>query len=139
MPSESATQEESRSLQSSQSKRATLEILRKKKRKTKSLDLMVNDEAYTFTFRAIGALEYDRLVTDAPPTIDQRSQGSSYNINVFGPSLMAVVVVDPRMSKDEWDEIWRSPDWNRGELMTLFSEAVEVCNATLSVGPTEPA
>lgn len=117
-------------------KRATLESLRAKKRKEKELVVVLNGEEASFLFRAISAKEYDALVTDNPPNVEQRAQGLTYNVHTFAPALFAKVIVDPEIDEEHWAEIWRSPDWNRGELMTLFGEAVELCNDGLKLGPT---
>lgn len=136
MPSQDAKVVEARQEQSKAAKRATLDLLRSKKRQEKELKLLVNGEELSFLLRAVSAREYDRLVTDCPPNIEQRAAGASFNINKFAPTLLAHVVAEPEMSADEWTELWNSPDWNRGELMTFFGEAVDLCNTGLSLGPT---
>lgn len=117
-------------------KRASLEALRSKKRSQKELRLMVNGEEMSFLLRAISAKEYDALLTECQPNVEQRAAGAVYNINSFAPGLMSRVVVEPSLSDDVWSEFWNSPDWNRGELMTFFSECVDLCNTGLSLGPT---
>lgn len=118
------------------SKRATLDMLRSKRRAEKEIPLVLNGEEVSFLFRAISAKEYDRLLTDNPPNTEQRAAGAVYNINTFAPELLSRVVVDPELTDDQWTELWISPDWNRGELMTFFGEAVELCNTGLRLGPT---
>lgn len=117
-------------------KRATLESLRDKKSSKKEVYLVLNGEEASFLFKAISAKEYDKLLNVCPPTVDQRANGAIYNINVFAPALLAKVVVEPELSEDEWAEFWVSPEWNRGELMSFFGEAVDLCNTGLSLGPT---
>lgn len=118
------------------SKRATLDKLRSKKRQEKEIPFVIDGDEVSFLFRSISAQEYDKLITNCPPNTEQRAAGSTYNINNFAPSLLAQVVVEPEISRDQWAEIWKSPDWNRGELMSLFGEAVELCNTGLKLGPT---
>lgn len=135
MPSD-IEQVKAQSVQRAASKRATLEGLRAKKRKSSELELVIDGEVTTFALRANGAREYDRLITENPPNLEQRAQGQTYNLNTFAPALLAQVVIDPSLTPEQWGEIWGSPDWNRGELMTFFSEAVELCNKGLDLGPT---
>lgn len=116
--------------------RATLEGLRGKKRAEKELTLLLNGDEVTFLLRAISAKDYDRLLNQCPPNVEQRAAGSVYNINSFAPGLLSRVVVDPELNEDQWLELWTSPDWNRGELMTFFAECVDLCNTGLSLGPT---
>jgi len=128
--------ESAREEQRAASKRATLDLLRSKKRQEKDIPFVVNGEEVSFLFRSISAHEYDKLITNCPPNTEQRASGSTYNINNFAPALLAQVIVEPEISRDQWSEIWKSPDWNRGELMSLFGEAVDLCNTGLKLGPT---
>lgn len=139
MPSTDAKVVEARQEQSKAAKRATLDLLRSKKRAEKEFSFLINGEEATFLFRSISAKEYDQLITDNPPNVEQRAQGSTYNLHTFAPSLLSRVIIEPEVGEEHWAEIWRSPDWNRGELMTLFGEAVELCNTGLAVGPTGTA
>jgi hypothetical protein len=116
--------------------RATLDKLRKKPRQERELPFVINDEEMSFLFRSISAKDYDRLVTDCPPNIEQRAAGSTFNINTFAPALLSRVIVEPAMSTEEWGDLWTSPDWNRGELMSLFAECMEICSTGLRLGPT---
>jgi hypothetical protein len=117
-------------------KRATYESLRDKKRMEKELDLQLDGTESSFLLRSISAKDYDKLLTSCPPNVEQRASGAIYNINTFAPVLLSRVIVEPEMTEEQWVELWVSPDWNRGELMTFFSEAVELCNTGLSLGPT---
>lgn len=86
--------------------------------------------------RAIGTQEYDRMVTKHPPSARDKKDGLTYNINAFAPELIAACMVEPALSPDEAEELWKSPDWNRGEHMQLFLSAVEVNNRGLELPPT---
>lgn len=132
----------SRRTQSAQSKRATFEMLKSKPRAEREVTFVMNadtddEKEFTMMFQAIGATDYDKLITKNPPTTEQKADGSSYNINTFGPSLLARTVVDPDMDFKQWSEIWNSEDWNRGEILQIFLTATELCNRTLDVPPTE--
>jgi hypothetical protein len=125
-----------------QRKRATLDRLRSKKarEKTVEVELPLDDgatEKVELLFRSIGSHDYDKLVTKYPPTAEQKKSGASYNLDRFGPALLAAVCVDPQMTEDEALELWNSGDWNRGELYNLFREAVDICVSGISMDPTE--
>ena len=117
-------------------RRATLEDLRRKPRQERVIPFMLAGEEVSFLFRAISAKDYDRLVTDCPPNIEQRANGLSYNINEFAPKLLSRVIVEPSLPQEDWNDFWTSPDWNRGELMSLFAECMEICSVGLRLGPT---
>lgn len=119
--------------------RATLDLLRGKKRKERELKLVIEGDEVSFLLRAISAKDYDRLLNECPPTVEQRANGSLYDINRFAPALLSRVVVEPDLATEHWAELWTSPNWNRGELMTFFSEAVSLCSEGLSLGPTATA
>jgi hypothetical protein len=116
--------------------RATLAQLRGKKRAQRELPFVLGGEEVSFLFKAISAKDYDQLQTDCPPTLAQRGAGTSYNINKFAPKLLSRVIAEPDLPEDVWEEFWTSPDWNRGELLTLFGSCVDICNTGLDLGPT---
>jgi hypothetical protein len=122
-------------------KRATFEKLKAKKRAelefTTKLTTEAGIEEMSFLYRAIGAQDYDRLLTKYPPTTEQKANGSNYNMNTFAPALLSRVCIEPVLDEAEWAEIWNSAAWNVGELSNLFWSAVELCNRGLDVNPTE--
>jgi hypothetical protein len=124
--------------QSAASKRATLDLLRSKKRMEKELTLNwpVGDgktEEVTFLFQSIGAQEWEALVSKHPPTKDQRADGEPFNPDTFGPALLSMTCVDPAITEAEWLDIWSSPDWNRGEIVQFYATAIELCQTGMSV------
>lgn len=138
MPKQVTEELESRSKQSESSKRATFELLRSKPRAQRevSVNLPTEDgstEQLTLLFKAIGAQDYDKLLSKNPPNVEQKADGASYNLHTFGPALLSRVCIDPAMDQKEWTEVWNSPDWNRGEVMQLFYTAVELCNKGLDI------
>lgn len=130
-----------------QRKRATLDRLKTKKAREKTvvLELPIEDdtdgavEKVELLFRSIGSAEYDKLVTQFPPTPAQKKEGAVYNLDRFAPALLAAVVADPQMSVEDATELWTSEAWNRGELFSLFREAVDICISGVPVDPTESA
>jgi hypothetical protein len=120
------------------SRPATLDHLKRKKRATETFSIYIQDEDGTnvevkLQYQAIGAIEYDKLVAKHPPTADQRLEGGSFNIDTFGPALIAKCCVDPEMSETDMKEIWNSPEWSRGDLMVLFRHAVELNNRGVDI------
>lgn len=143
MPTQETATVKARAAQREASKRATYDLLRSKKRReqefTFTLDTENGKEEVTFLFKSIGSQQYDSLLTKNPPTAEQRAEGATYNINTFAPALLAEVCADPQMTKGEWSDVWDSPDWNRGEVMDLFFNAVNLCNQGLDIPPTASA
>lgn len=143
MPKPTTEALEARQEQSAASKRATFAKLIAKPRAEREVKLLLpvgaEKEEISFLFRAIGSQAYDKLLDKHPPNTEQRAAGSSYNIHTFAPALLAQVCVEPEMTPDEWKQIWNSPDWNRGETMQLFLNAVDLCNAGMDVPFTEGA
>lgn len=124
--------------QREESKRATFEMLVKKRKLEREVPIKIPGDdgemvEVTMLFRAIGAREYDRLLSKHQPTTEQKAAGSSYNIDTFGPALISRVSVDPEMTDEDSSALWNSPDWGRGEVMSLFSAAVEICNQGLDI------
>jgi hypothetical protein len=115
--------------QSKEAKRATFAMLKSKVRKEQVITfLLAEDDPVTMKLVSLGSQEYDKLVTKHPPkTPEQKMEGAGYDINTFAPALLARVVVDPDMTPAEWTEIWESPDWNRGEVLDLFTTAAGLC------------
>jgi hypothetical protein len=124
-----------------QRERATLDKLTKKRRVEKVVVVNVpgddGPEQLELLFRSIGSQEYDQLITKFPPTQQQKKENLSYDIDRFAPALISRVCVDPDMSEEDTKAIWTSDEWNRGELMDLFLNAIEVCTRGLEVNPTE--
>jgi len=116
-----------------ESNRATLNKLLKKPRVEREISLLLpgddGDEKVTFKYRSLGAQEYDKLIDMYPPTTEQKVDGAAFNIDKFAPALISKVCVEPEMTFDEAKSLWDSPDWNRGELMHLFGEAMNICNS----------
>lgn len=135
---EAVKQVEARQKQSEASKAATLDILKGKKRAKETFTLFLHDDdgkqvELELTFQAIGAREYDKMVAKHPPKADQRIEGSSFDLDSFGPALIARCSVNPEMTEEDAKEIWESPDWSRGDLMVLFRHAVDLNNRGIDI------
>lgn len=124
---------EARAKQRNNSKSATLDLLKGKKRAVDTFSIWVDGKEVEMTFRAIGAIDYDKLVSKNPPTIEQRADGASFNLDTFAPALIAAVSSDPDISPEDAKAIWNSSDWSRGEVITLYRKAVDLCNRGLDI------
>lgn len=118
--------------------KATLDQLKKKRRVTKTVSLVVNGDdgepvEVGLTFRGIPAHQYDKLISKFPPRPKDKKQGYAYNPDEFGPAIIAETCIEPEMSYEDAKEIWESDDWNRGERMMLLMAAIEVCTTGLNV------
>lgn len=98
------------------------------------------DAVASFTFRSVGRAAYDGLVDDHQPTAAQRakakSQGVSeigWNYETFPQALVALCLVEPKLSEDEVCALWQSSEWNQAELNVLLQAAVEVCGTRRTV------
>jgi len=115
------------------SKRVTLDALKSKRGRTREVTVHVDGEEATLLLRSIGARDYDRLVAKHPPTRDQLADGATFNIDTFGPALISACSLEPEISPSDAQDLWDSPEWSRGDLMYLFSEAVRLNNEGLNV------
>lgn len=123
--------------QAQASKRATLDMLKSKERATSEFSIYLKDgddvQEVTLKFRAIGAREYDKLVSKHPPKPAQRAEGNAFDLDSFAPALIAACAVEPEMTPEDATEIWNSEDWSRGDLMVLFRHAVELNNRGIDI------
>jgi len=117
---------------------ATFKDLLHKPARTKEVVLTVPDEdgnmiEFVFVMRAIGSKAYDTLVGLHAPTAEQKREGAAYNPDTFGPALIAHCSASPKLTPNEAKELWDSDEWSRGEVMALFTAAVEVNSRGLDV------
>ena len=138
MPQQDKEVLEKRTAQRDRNRRATFDLLLNKPRVEREISFQLpveggGEQEVTMLLRAISGTKYDRMLADHPPTKEQKADGSSYNVNTFGPALLADVVVEPELTGAEWRELWNSPAWNRGEIMELFLAAVQLCNQGLDI------
>lgn len=124
---------EAQTAQRDASKAATLNLLKGKTRAKETFSIYLGTDEVKLTFQALGAKEYDKLVSKYPPKAEQRVEGASFDIDNFAPALIAKVSVDPEMSEEDAKEIWESPEWSRGDLMVLFRKAVELNNRGVDI------
>ncbi len=99
------------------------------------LDQLVEDAKdteITFTFKAIGRIAYDEIVSDPAnaPSDEQKKEGAQFNPDTFPPALVAAAAVDPEITIEEAVEIFGDSEWNGAELQKLFFAALEVNTET---------
>jgi len=127
MPSKTVDAVAAQQAQSKASKKATLDLLRSKKRRTKTVTLAINGEDAEFEFAAISSHELDKLQGKHKPTAQQKLEGLAWNPDTFAPALVAMCLVEPEVSEADMREIWESGEWSMGELSTLFNTASNLC------------
>lgn len=112
------------------------------KAKMEQLQAAALENSTKFVFRSIGRVPYDDLVNAHPPTDEQqeiaRKEGGadvdlSWNAETFPPALLAASIVEPKMTPEEIQEIWDSPDWGGNELLDLFNTALSAQTARRTV------
>ena len=121
-------------------KLATASMLKGKKPVSKEVELIVTTddnktEEVTLVFQSIGSTAYDDLVAKHPPTKRQKEEKHTFNMDTFAPELLSLTCVEPEMPVEEWQEVWTSDAWNRGELMALVMHAIEVNSRGLELLP----
>jgi hypothetical protein len=117
-------------------KAATFDMFMSKRRRTETMRFALGDDTVEITFVSCGRVKYDKLLTSCPPTTAQRADSWSYDQEKFAPKLLAEVITAPEFTEAEWSEIWKSEEWNRGELGDLLNKAVEVCSSGLALDPS---
>lgn len=119
--------------QSKASKKSTLEKLKSKKARTRTIEVVVDGETLEMTFRALSAHDLDALQAKHKPTMEQRGRGFAFNPNTFAPALVAACSVEPKMSEEDTEEIWNSEEWSSGELTQLFDACTSLCMEGMQV------
>lgn len=133
MPNVNAKIEEARQRQSNQSKQATLDLLKGKTRREKTVQVQVSGQELSITFKAISSHDLDRLQSKYPPTSEQRVRGMQFNPETFAPALVAACAADPEMTEEDAREIWKSESWSTGELNFLFDTCSQLCMEGLDI------
>lgn len=116
---------------------ATFDMLAKKKPTTETFTAAVGPggRPVAFTYVAISSKAYDALLTECPPSNEQRANGASFDGDSFGPAIMAVVCRKPRATREQWASLPDSENWSRGEISSLFYRAMELCNHQVDTAP----
>lgn len=93
-----------------------------KTRKTKKLPVAINGEQLEVEVIALSEKETRALQADHPPAKEDRDRGGLWNEKTFPPALCAAAITSPKLTVEEWTEIWNSDEWSHGELRELFGE-----------------
>lgn len=114
---------------------ATLEALLAKGRRTKTIKVPRPDGSAVLVVEAeaISNVDYDALASQCPPTEKERLVGQQWNLEKFGPRLLAACLTQPAMTVDEATALWKHPDWSGGEVVGLFREVNDLCQRGLDV------
>lgn len=117
---------------------ATFEELFAKPRRKMSFSVTLADAdgnpiTRTMVYQAISAPEYDELVAKNQPTAKQREDGAQTNIDTFAPALISAVALEPTLTYEQAELLYKCPDWAGGEISTLYFSAQRICNSGLDV------
>ena len=119
--------------QSKADKQATLDRLRSKKRRTKTISVQIDGEEMELTFAALSSHELDRLQSKHVPTTEQKARGLAFNPDTFAPALVAACSIEPELTETDTKEIWTSESWSTGELNYLFDTVSNLCMEGLNI------
>jgi len=122
--------------QSQGDKKRLIDMLRDKKPRELEQTILLGGEPVTLKFRAISAVEMDRLREKHPPTTEQKARNLGVNVNTYPPALVAATLIEPELSYEEAKEIWESEAWSAGELDNLFTLASALCTAGFDIPST---
>lgn len=128
-----------RNAQAKADKDDTAHRLLKKKRKSLTRKIVVDDETIDLVFEAVSSRELDRLRAKHPPTAEQRVNGQGVNTETFAPALVAATLVSPELSEEEIVAMWEDDSWSTGELGELFDAASTVCLSGFDIPPSANA
>jgi hypothetical protein len=88
------------------------------------------ESVVTFRFQGLGRSNWDALVDEHPATREQKDKARKDNASVpvwnedtFAPALVAACCIDPVMSYEQAQQLWKSGEWNWAELRDLFNAA----------------
>lgn len=120
-------------------KRATFGNLQSKKPRRLEFETELDPEQGTvsFLFIAIPRVDYDELVGEHQPTPEQLAKESTAQVNpdTFPPALLSAVCREPKLSAEQWAQIFTSDNYSAGELTALYWQAQGLCNRSLDLIP----
>jgi hypothetical protein len=117
---------------------ASVEELLAKPRRKLTFQLTIEGEdghplTRTIVYQAISGPDYDALLEEHPPTSKQREDSAVFNIDTFAPALISAVSLQPKLTYEQAEQLYKDPSWSGGEIGTLYFNAQRVCNAGLDV------
>lgn len=89
----------------------------------------VQPAVVTFSFRSLGKAEYAAIKDAHAPSEDQLESAKTtpslasmlyVDPDTFPQALVSACAVDPEIPLSDAEQMWKSPDWNDGELEELF-------------------
>lgn len=116
---------------------ASAEDLLGKAPRTAERTITINGKARRLTMRALDGDAYDALLAKHPATEAQKADGYAFDVDRFGPAILAACIVTPAgapvLTFEQALQLWRSPAWSRGERSDLFIACLDLCTAGLDV------
>lgn len=107
-------------------KAAMLADIVAKPRRVTTFEFNTGETEAFIKFQALPSKEYDDLMSEHPPTKQQRADGMTFNGDTFFPELTALCAIEPTLTKAEVQSIAESDAWSFGELNSLFSSVLNV-------------
>jgi hypothetical protein len=93
-------------------------------KKTRRIDrpkITLGDQTYTLEIHALTNKELNTLIDEHPARKNNdEDKPYGYNRTTLPPALFAMSVKDPQMTREEWEQVWISPEWSPGELSHLL-------------------
>lgn len=99
----------------------------------KQIDKLIEESEDTlelFVFKSIGRFNYDELVSEYPPSPDEKKEGADFDSDNFPPALVSASCIDPEIPIEAAAKMFSSPEWNGAELRKLFFGALDANTET---------
>lgn len=103
------------------------------------------DLSIEFSFRDLGRKGYDALLSEHPPTPEDKEMWSNaggegklaYSLVTFPPALVSATSLEPKISIKEAQTMFE--DWGEGDLELLFTTALMACKEPTSLPKSRAA
>lgn len=123
------------------------EILEAKRPETEQVTIVLDPDRdpplrVTFRFEAVSRVEWEKLIDDHPPSVEQAKEhlarqiandvpvlqrtALTYNRDTFRPAVLAATCREPAMTVDQADRLLRDDRWSFAEMDRLWSAAMLV-------------
>jgi hypothetical protein len=99
----------------------------KKKRRIEDREITMDGDQVQVKIQALTQQQLDDLYSHHQKRRNKDVDNAlGANSETFPPALFSLSILDPKLSDDEWHDIWTSPDWSPGELGHLLDLVMNV-------------